>query len=226
MQAIYTENNRMNIKLLFFLFAGLCSLNMQSTSLSSNKATSFDSILNKTDTIYIDLKKDVDFQFEKKLHWFEDSQLGLFGIMTKDGELFLEPMFSEIESFNNGISIVTFDNLQGAINQQGEIIIPFQYQELQSSSENRIAFLEFDKWGFFNTKGHMVIAPQFDYVAGFNEGLCLVSVDNKFGYINLKGTTVIPFIYDYASNFEDGQAFVQVKNTSFTIDTKGKKIAN
>lgn len=216
----------MNIPLAILGFLGLYSLNVQAHKAELKSFIEINSLIGRKDTLYIDLNKDVDFQFENNLQWFQDNRLALFGIKTKEGQFFMEPLFSQIESFSNGVSIVTFDNLQGAINQKGEIVIPFQYQELQSSSQNRIAFFELGKWGFFNTKGEIVIPPTFDYVGEFNQGLCLVSLNNKFGYINTSGATIIPLLYDYASDFEDGQAFVQIKNASFTIDTKGRKIAD
>lgn len=178
------------------------------------------------DTIFINIKDDPDFKFNNNLYWFEDTDLALFGIKNKQGELFIEPMFSQIESFVNGVSIVTFDNLQGAINNQGQIIIPFQYEELQTSSQNRIAFYELGSWGFFDHKGQIVIPATYEFVGPFNEGLALASKGSLFGYINPYGKTIIPFQYDYASNFEDGAAYVQIKAASFTIDKTGKKIAD
>ncbi|MTG96930.1 MULTISPECIES: WG repeat-containing protein [Myroides] len=180
----------------------------------------------KVDTVFIDLKNDPDFKFKNNLRWFQDSDLALFGIKKKTGELFMEPMFSQIESFVDNLSIVTFDDLQGAINNKGEIIIPFQYEELQTSSEGMIAFYENGLWGFFNTLGEVVIEPSFEYVGSFSDGLVLASKDNLFGYINKKGKIAIPFQYDYASNFEDGQAQVEVRFQSFIINKKGVKIAD
>lgn len=182
--------------------------------------------LTPTDTIYIDLKNDPDFQFKNNLYWFQDEELALFGIRNKNEKLIIEPLFTEIESFIDGISIVTFDDLQGAINNKGDIVIPFQYEELRTSTQNRIAFLENGLWGYFNTSGLVIIEPVYNFTGGFYDNLALVSKDNKFGYINNIGKLIIPFIYDYASNFEDGEAIVQIKTKSFVINTKGIKIAN
>ncbi|MEC4112514.1 WG repeat-containing protein [Myroides pelagicus] len=179
-----------------------------------------------SDTIVIDIKNDPDFKFTNGLYWFQDMDLALFGIKKKTGDLFIEPLFTEIESFVDNISIVTFDDLQGAINNKGTIIIPFQYEELHTSSEGLIAFYENGLWGFFDTTGVIAIEPTLEYVGSFSDGLVLASKDNLFGYLDKKGNVVIPFQYEYASNFEDGQAQVEVKLQSFIINKKGIKIAD
>ncbi|MGG5507361.1 MULTISPECIES: WG repeat-containing protein [unclassified Myroides] len=178
------------------------------------------------DTVFIDLKNDPDFKFSNNLRWFQDPERSLFGIKTKTGELFIEPLFHQIESFVENISIVTFEGFQGAINDKGEIVIPYIYEELQTSSEDRIAFYEGGLWGFFSTTGDKVIPATYEFVGNFSEGLALASKDNLFGYINKAGKVMIPFQYEYASNFENGQAQVEVKFRSFTINKKGMKISN
>ncbi|MEK6451934.1 MULTISPECIES: WG repeat-containing protein [unclassified Myroides] len=180
----------------------------------------------KTDTIFIDLKNDPDFKFKKGLRWYQDPELELFGIKNAQDEIYIEPLFYQIESFIDGVSIVTTDDFQGAINDKGEVIIPFSYEELQTSSEFKIAYVDIDKWGFFNTKGEKVINAEYDFVGSFSDGLALASKNNLFGYINHQGKTVIPFQYDYASNFEDGEARVEIKFRSFVINKKGIKIAD
>ncbi len=178
------------------------------------------------DTVFIDLKNDPDFKFVNNLRWFQDPELSLFGIKQKSGELFIEPLFHQIESFVDNISIVTFEGYQGAINDKGEIVIPYIYEELQTSSENRIAFYEGGLWGFFNTNGEKIIPAAYEYVGNFSEGLALASKNNLFGYINLQGKIIIPFQYDYASNFEEGQAQVEAKFKAFTINKRGMKISD
>lgn len=217
----------MTLKNILFLLICLMGLTVKSNNnIIINRVQTYTHKKIETDTIFINLKDDPEFQFKNNLHWFEDTTLALFGIKTNDGRLFIEPMFSQIESFVDGISIVTFDNLQGAINNQGQIIIPFQYEELQTSSEKKIAFYEMGLWGFFDHTGQRVIEASYEFVGPFNQGLALASKNQLFGYINPYGVTIIPFQYDYASNFEDGQAQVQIKSSSFTIDKNGRKIGD
>lgn len=179
-----------------------------------------------SDTVFIDLKNDPDFKFTNNLRWFQDPELALFGIKYKTGELFIEPLFHQIESFVDHTSIVTFEDFQGAINDTGQIVIPYIYEELQTSSEERIAFSEGGLWGFFSTTGEKVIPATYEFVGNFSEDLALASQNNLFGYINKKGKVIIPFQYEYAGNFENGQAQVEVKFRSFTINKKGMKISD
>lgn len=208
------------------LLVGLsCTSSWASKSHFSNLKIQFDEIV-KLDTVYIDLKNDPDFKFQNNLRWYQDKKLELFGIKNSKNEVYIEPLFYQIESFIEGISIVSADDFQGAINDKGEVVIPFAYEELQTSSEYKIAYLEGGKWGFFNTEGKKVISAIYDFVGSYSDGLALASKDQLFGYIDHKGKVIIPFQYDYASNFEDGQAQVEIRFQSFTIDKKGTKVAN
>lgn len=180
----------------------------------------------KKDTVFIDLKNDPDFKFSTNLRWFQDANIALFGIKKGNGELFVEPLFHQIESFVDGISIVSYDDFQGAVSMNGEIVIPYSYEELQTSSENMVAFYEGGLWGFFNTKGEKIIPAEYEFVGSFSEGLALASKNQLFGYINTKGKVVIPFQFDYASNFESGEAQVELKFKSFIINKKGIRISN
>lgn len=208
------------------LFVGMsCTSSWASRSLLSNLNLQLEEIV-KLDTVYIDLKNDPDFKFQNNLRWYQDKKLELFGIKNSKNEVYIEPLFFQIESFIEGVSIVSVDDFQGAVNDKGDIVVPFSYEELQTSSEYKIAFYEGGKWGFFNTEGKKVIPAIYDFVGSFSDGLALVSKDQLFGYIDHKGKVIIPFQYDYASNFEDGQAQVEVRFQSFTINKKGTKVAN
>lgn len=178
-----------------------------------------------SDTVFIDLKNDPDFRFKNNLMWFQDNEQALFGIKNTAGDIYIEPLFYQIESFVEGISIVSFEDFQGAINNKGELVIPHVYEELHTCSEGMIAFKEADKWGFLNTSGDRVIGARYDFVGSFSEGLALASQDNLFGYINRKGDVVIPFQYDYAGSFEGGEAQVEIEFRSFIINKKGKIIS-
>lgn len=212
------------------LFVGLhCAFSL-SLQASETKTTWKENLIplmgTVSDTVFIDLKNDPDFKFATNLRWFQDPELSLFGIKTNTGSLYIEPLFHQIESFVDNISIVTFEDFQGAINDKGEIVIPYIYEELQTSSEERIAFSEGGLWGFFSTTGDKVIPATYEFVGNFSEGLALASKDNLFGYINKQGKVIIPFQYEYASNFENGQAQVEVKFRAFTINKKGMKISD
>lgn len=172
----------------------------------------------------IDVQNDPAFAFSNGYHWFQDQKLGLFGIRDEQQKIILEPSFFQIESFSDGIAIVSYKQQQGAINDKGQLIIPYIYDELHTSNEGMIPFLELHKWGFFNILGEKVIAATYNYVGDFSEGLALVSNGDKFGYINDKGKIVIPLQFDYASSFEDGEAQVEIEYKNFTINKRGLRV--
>ncbi|MCP1995438.1 WG repeat-containing protein [Flavobacterium sp. HSC-61S13] len=172
----------------------------------------------------IDVQNDPAFAFTNGYHWYQDQNLGLFGIRDDAGKTVLTPSFFQIESFTDGVAIVSYKEQQGAINDKGVLIIPYIYDELHTSNEGMIPFMELHKWGFFNTLGEKIIPAIYNYVGDFSEGLALVSNGDKFGYINDKGKIIIPLQFDYASSFEDGEAQVEIEYKNFSINKRGIRI--
>ncbi|MBW3519046.1 WG repeat-containing protein [Flavobacterium sp. NKUCC04_CG] len=172
----------------------------------------------------IDVQNDPAFAFSNGYHWYQDQKLGLFGIRDTLDKIIIEPSFFQIESFSDGIAIVSYKQQQGAINDKGQLIIPYIYDELHTSNEGMIPFMELHKWGFFNVLGTKVIPATYNYVGDFSEGLALVSNGEKFGYINNTGKVVIPLQFDYASSFEDGEAQVEIDYKNFSINKRGIRI--
>lgn len=172
----------------------------------------------------IDVQNDPAFAFSNGYHWYQDQKLGLFGIRDASDKIVLEPSFFQIESFSDGVAIVSYKQQQGAINDKGQLIIPYIYDELHTSNEGMIPFMELHKWGFFTVLGEKIIPATYNYVGDFSEGLALVSNGDKFGYINDKGKIVIPLQFDYASSFEDGEAQVEIDYKNFTINKRGQRL--
>lgn len=100
------------------------------------------------DSLHIDFNKDKEFLFSNNWYWFQDVEAGLFGIKNESGAVVIEPLFFQIESFRERISIVSTKDSQGAVNDMGDVVIPFHFQELRTSHEGKIAFLQNGKWGF------------------------------------------------------------------------------
>lgn len=111
----------------------------------------------------------------------------LYGLMTIDGDLVLEPRFTNCDDrVQDGLLAAEIDNGGwGVVDQKGGWIIQPIYTSMGGYSQ-----------GLFLTYrgGHR----RLDYTL---EG-------GKFGFLNRQGETVIPFQFDGAMNFEDGYATV------------------
>lgn len=103
-----------------------------------------------------------------------------WGLINKKGEMVIEPKFSDVSVFRDGIAAA----------------------EITIMSER--------KMGFIDTNGEWVIPPKFDHASQFSEGLARVFVKGKYGYIDRSGNIVINPEYSSASDFSEGLACVKL----------------
>ena len=130
-----------------------------------------------------------------------------WGFIDKTGNLVIEPKFSEISEFRDGIAVAA---------------IPIMSEW---------------KYGFIDRTGNWVLSPKFDHAKQFSEGLARVFVNGKYGYIDRLGNLTIPAKYSSARDFSEGLACVKLggdvikpKGVSVTrnnadyafVDTAGK----
>lgn len=54
----------------------------------------------------------------------------LVGLVTREGKVLAEPIYSRIGNFRNGRAVITKDNLKGIIDISGKVIIEPKYQKL------------------------------------------------------------------------------------------------
>lgn len=55
----------------------------------------------------------------------------LVGLITREGKLLADPIYTRIGNFRNGRAVVTKDNLKGIIDISGKIIVEPKYQKLE-----------------------------------------------------------------------------------------------
>ena len=60
--------------------------------------------------------------------WREDIP-GKWGFFNEAGELVIDFIYDNVESFKNGLAKVKFNNKWGIINRKGEVVIPIKFNE-------------------------------------------------------------------------------------------------
>ena len=65
---------------------------------------------------------------------------GKFGFINKKGQVVIEPIYDDVENFNDGIAKVKLYNLYGFINKKGQIIIEIKYNSLSNLNDGRILY--------------------------------------------------------------------------------------
>ncbi len=70
--------------------------------------------------------------FHSGLAVIEDEN-NLYGAINRNGEIAIEPIYLEMSDFNNGVSIVKYQNGYGVINSKGVYILPPIYDEISDA---------------------------------------------------------------------------------------------
>jgi len=150
-----------------------------------------------------------------------------YGVVNFKNETIAACEYDMIENFNNGLALVSKNNLYGYINTKGKIAIEIQYTAAHSFSEEIAAVkMENDLYGFINKNGEEVITGLFFEVGDFSNGLCVGTYTDYEGYFyfNTLGEIVIPGPFTDATLFYDNAATVRENGVCKTIDKKGKTI--
>jgi hypothetical protein len=58
---------------------------------------------------------------------------GLWGYISVDGEIVIEPKYEQAYGFSEGIAAIKLNNKWGFINVKGESVVPFEYDEVESN---------------------------------------------------------------------------------------------
>jgi len=169
------------------------------------------------------------FERESLLVWKQ-------GFMNKQGRVVIEPTFSKVNYFNDGVALVGEQGDWGYIDKNGKIIIKIQYRWATDFSEGLAQVLimpeengkKVMKTTFIDKKGNEAISKKFDfnssYESLFKDGITCVAQDSKWGFIDKKGDFIINPVYEAARNFSEELAPVKKEGKWGFIDKTGKVI--
>lgn len=164
-----------------------------------------------------------------------------WGYLDIEGEVAIEPAFSEAYPFSEGVAAVNISFGSGAsaswgyVDREGNLALEPRFYGARRFSEGLApvmvgGFVD-GRWGYIDREGEMRIEPQFDEGLPFSEGLAAVDTaegfDNSYGYINTDGELVIDGEYLLAREFVHGKAPVAIvdeENWAF-IDRKGRPVS-
>jgi len=135
-----------------------------------------------------------------------------WGFLDKNGKMKINPQFSSVYPFSNGLAAVYNYNKDNGVHSSSLI------EQLKSDSVI--------KGGFINSKGEIVINYQFSRSFGFFDGLALVYDGKQYGYIDKSGKYIINPQFILASNFKNDFAIIYQGKMYGYIDKEGKIIIN
>lgn len=153
-----------------------------------------------------------------------------YGFIDKTGKVIINPRFSTVEDFAEGLAIIEEETLKGYIDKTGNTIISPQYIDAMPFSEG-LAFVTtkdgtlscIDKSGNsrFTLKGITEIYP-------FSDGLAKFGIINKqglkrYGFIDMSGKIAINPEFLATGDFKNGGVWVLTPDDKISrIDKEGK----
>ena len=134
---------------------------------------------------------------------FED--YGLYGIMTKKGDVIIEPKYEMIEQLP-GCFIVKYNNKYGTLTGEGQIKEKPQYDSY--SNEGSFIFVEKNReWGILDNEGKEIVSPKYSAIKKIvRDDRFIIRSGDKYGVIDEKGHTIIDTNYD-AIYYDSGYGF-------------------
>lgn len=122
---------------------------------------------------------------------------GLIGLMKTNGEVLIEPRFTNTKPFYFNIAVVEENGLLGAITDKGEVLIEPVHQ--------------WDALYFMGTAINKIMHHE----------TLIYEKERKFGFVTLDGV-IHEEVWDYISPFVGGTAVVKRNNQYNLIDTQGR----
>lgn len=155
---------------------------------------------------------------------------GRFGLIDRMGTLLVEPVYTGIGDFGDGLALATDGSNYGFIDVRGDTAIPFVYTyKAEALTKSRFAdgyapVFRNNDVGVIDTTGERIFPAIFEDVGRFEGKLIPVKKRGKWGYADLKVNLAIPYNYSWAGHFRDSVAIAAVKGKFGLIDTLGKTV--
>lgn len=159
-------------------------------------------------------------------------QDGIWGFADQKGSVVIEPAFSSVTPFVDGLAAVCVsgdgdETGWALIDMDGNYVVRPSYSDLTAPSEGIVWAMDGDVATALDTDGKKLFElPQADMVWGYSDGLarftCPDSTGNRvYGFVDKKGKVAIEPIFEDAGDFSDGVAEVKKDGERYYIDKDG-----
>lgn len=177
-----------------------------------------------------------DFHEDLAIVSVMDEQYRLFyGVIDRSGKEIVEPKYSHIGSFSEGLALVSNNNEKyGYINKKGRVVIPLKYKQGSDFSDGVAVVGNGKKFGVIDTEGNKVVEFLYEEITDFSEGYAFVksntNYNNSVSLINKKGRTKHLDAYTYEDfymprgRFVGGLSVYTINDKIGVIDTKAREI--
>ncbi|MCI7028625.1 MAG: WG repeat-containing protein [Clostridiales bacterium] len=144
-------------------------------------------------------------------------QNGLIGVMDYDGSWIVEPQFTEVRSFFEGMAVAKAKELYGYIDESYSWALPPTFQGACKFSEGLAAVEQDGLWGYIDKQGDFVIEPKFAEAGSFSGGYAVVWDGDLCEIIDKEGKFVCVCPPKYVSVFDRyGDGHVKIREEGFS----------
>lgn len=164
---------------------------------------------------------------------YENNKL-LHGLLSRQLEEVTPPIFSSVQSFQNGIMVRDSELRNGYLNLQGKQLVPFELsaETIDYRRDSFIVYTQYVKMqngkmlceGLIDKAGNILLPPVYWKIDYFKKGLARIQKDNKWGLINESGEIVCPIIYDNVGYLKRNFVEIIQDNKRGLVDRSGKVI--
>ncbi len=140
-----------------------------------------------------------------------------YGIIDVKGNYIVEPKYSSIYEFSEGLAVVIDEKGFSVINEDGRVVTQKSYSFIGNYIEKRALFSRSDKqgnslYGYLDTNGKEVIPAIYETAGDFKKGKAVVKIkQNEFALIETHGERINTFYYAYVGDLGDGLLAFQKK---------------
>jgi len=152
----------------------------------------------------------VVYVFSEGVAGYYDSNVGLFGYINKKGDVALDPTFTMVGKFKDGLALVQTENYQFAfINQKGKVVIGPSETMYTDFSDGLAYTWNSDQINYIDKTGKVALKVKYADARLFHDGLAAVMQldkdgNGKWGFIDKKGKEVIKPQFAEVGDFSDG----------------------
>jgi hypothetical protein len=129
-----------------------------------------------------------------------------YGFLDGSAKAITDYIYSDVQDFQNGFSVVATDSFYGLINLMGEIVLPFEFRDLRPCVDGIVLAQKDSLWGIFDTTGRQISNDWFVKKPIYTQANFLIVWKEKWGVINNRNEQIVPYKYDLITTH--GELFV------------------
>ncbi len=131
-----------------------------------------------------------------------------FGFIDELGKLSIPAIYTQANSFSEGVAAIKINEAWGFIDPAGAWVIRPSFEDVHDFSQGLAAVKTQGHWGFVDRSGLFLIQPQFDDVKSFADGRAPAKRGLLWGYIDRLGKWVVEPKWRTVGVFSEGLAAV------------------